>query len=68
MRRQKSNISPNTIFEQENFYYTCQTKNQIVEQNLDHYEAEAGFVLRYVSLDEAISVNAAYKSEDFLMR
>lgn len=23
MRRQKSNVSPNTIFEQENFYYMC---------------------------------------------
>ena len=65
MRRQKSNISPNTIFEQENFYYTCKTKNQIVEQNLDDYESEAGFILRYVDLDEAINVNSIYKSEDY---
>ncbi|MGN0469327.1 MAG: NUDIX hydrolase [Acutalibacteraceae bacterium] len=65
MRRQKSNISPHTIFEQENFYYTCKVKNQIVEQNLDEYEAEAGFILRFVSLDEAISVNSSYKSEDY---
>ena len=43
LRRQKSNISPHTIFEQENFYYTCQTENQIVEQNLDEYEVEAAF-------------------------
>ena len=65
MRRQKSNISPHTIFEQENFYFTCKTKNQIVEQNLDNYEAEAGFILRFVDLDEAISVNSAYESEDY---
>ena len=65
MRRQKSDVSPNAIFEQENFYYTCNTENQIVEQNLDDYEAEAEFILRFVSLDEAISVNAAYKSEDY---
>ena len=65
MRRQKSNISPNTIFEQENFYFTCKTENQIVEQNLDEYEAEAGFVLEFVDLDEAICVNSAYKSDDF---
>lgn len=65
MRRQKSNISPHTIFEQENFYYICKTKNQIVARDLDHYEAEAGFILRFVDLDEAISVNLAYKSEDY---
>ena len=65
MRRQKSNVSPNTIFEQENFYYTCKTENQIVDQDLDYYEAEAGFTLRFVSLDEAIGVNLAYKSEDY---
>ena len=64
MRRQRSNESPNTIFEQENFYYLCQTDNQIVSQELDDYEAEEGFVLRYVSLDEAIRVNLSYKSED----
>lgn len=65
MRRQKSNVSPHTIFEQENFYYTCKTKNEIADQNLDNYEAEAGFILRFVDLDEAISVNSAYKSKDY---
>lgn len=65
MRRQKNNISAHTIFEQENFYYICETENQIVEQNLDDYEEEAGFILRFVDLDEAICVNSAYKSEEF---
>lgn len=65
MRRQKSNISPHTIFEQENFYFICKVENQIVGQNLDDYEVEAGFVLRVVNLEEAISVNSAYKSEDY---
>ena len=65
MRRQRSNVSPNTIFEQENYYYTCKTKNQIVDQELDNYEAEAGFMLKFVSLDEAILVNSTYKSENF---
>lgn len=65
MRRQKSNTSPHTVFEQENFYYTCKAKEQIVGQNLDNYEAEAGFILRFVDLDEAINVNLAYKSEDY---
>lgn len=65
MHRQKSNISPNTIFQQENFYYICKVKNQIINQNLDSYEAEAGFMLRFVDLDEAISVNSKYKSKDY---
>ena len=65
MRRQKSEVSPHTIFEQENFYYTCKTENEIVEQDLDNYEADAGFTLRFVDLDEAISVNSAYESEDY---
>ena len=65
MRRQRSNVSPNTIFEQENYYYTCKTKNQFVDQELDNYEAEAGFMLKFVSLDEAILVNSTYKSENF---
>ena len=65
MRRQKSNISPHTIFEQENFYFICEVENLIVGQELDDYEIEAGFVLRVVNLDEAISVNSKYKSEDY---
>ena len=37
---------------------------QIVEQNFDSYEVEAGFILSFVDLDEAINTNLAYKSED----
>lgn len=65
LRRQKSNKSPNTIFEQENFYYFCKVSNIITEQNLDEYEAEEGFILRFVYLDEAIDTNLEYKTEDF---
>lgn len=42
-----------------------QAESQIGQQNLDEYEAEAGFVLRFVDLDEAIRVNLAYTSEDY---
>lgn len=65
LRRQKSNKTPNTIFEQENFYYFCEVKNIITEQNLDAYEAEARFVLEFVNLDEAIDTNSKYKTEDY---
>ena len=65
LRRQKSNISPNTIFEQENFYYLCKAEKKIAKQTLDEYEAEAGFVLKFVYLDEAIDTNLKYKTEDY---
>lgn len=65
LRRQKSNKSPNTIFEQVNFYFFCEVENTIAEQELDEYEAEAGFVLKFVPLDEAIDTNLKYKTEDF---
>lgn len=65
LRRQKSDQSQHTIFEQENFYYTCQVKDEAVEQNLDEYEKEAEFVLQYVELDKAIEVNGRYTSDVF---
>lgn len=65
MRRQKSNISADTVFEQENFYYVCRVKDTIAEQKLDDYEREAEFTLRYVSIDEAIAVNETYTTDDF---
>ncbi len=40
-------------------------ENAITEQNLDAYEAEAGFVLRFVYLDEAIDTNSKYATEDY---
>ncbi|MDO4460002.1 MAG: NUDIX domain-containing protein [Clostridia bacterium] len=64
-RRQKSNTSENTVFEQENFYYFCDCEDNITEQNLDAYEKEAGFTLKIVTLDEAIKVNGEYRSEVF---
>ncbi len=65
LRRQKSNTKENTIFEQENFYYFCECEDKVVSQELDDYEEEAGFILRFVDIDEAIRVNEEYKSDDF---
>jgi 8-oxo-dGTP pyrophosphatase MutT (NUDIX family) len=62
MRRQKSNVSPDTIFEQENFYYFCSIDDTVVPQHLDDYEKQAEFTLRYVSIDEAIRTNEAYQA------
>ena len=65
LRRQKSIVAPHTIFEQENFYYTCRAESRIAEQKLDDYEEKAGFVLQFVYLDEAIRVNAKYSTKDY---
>ena len=65
MRNNRSDREPNTVFEQENFYYWCDVYEQMVSQDLDDYEREAEFVLRTVDIDEAIRTNAAYESSDF---
>ncbi|MBQ8798143.1 MAG: DUF402 domain-containing protein [Lachnospiraceae bacterium] len=57
LRLQKSEHLEKTIFEQENFYYTCEVLEEIGEQNLDDYEAEEGFTLKFVKPEEAIRTN-----------
>ncbi len=54
----KSDIFENTVFEQESFYYFCDTEEAAGDQRLDDYEADAGFELRYVTIEEALAVNA----------
>ena len=64
LRRQKSTNGSNTIFEQENYYFFCDVRDEIVSQELDDYENDAEFVLRMVSIDDAIATNAVYTSND----
>jgi len=65
MRRQKSTNADDTIFEQENYYFFCDVQDVIISQDLDDYENEAGFVLRIVSIDDAIAANSAYTTDDY---
>ena len=65
LRRQKSDKSENTIFEQENYYYYCDVQDELVDQDLDDYEEDAGFVLRVVDIDTAIAANDIYTSESY---
>lgn len=65
LRRQKSDESENTIFEQENFYYICDVETANIGQELDEYEREARFVLRVLPIDEAICANDEYHSENY---
>ena len=64
LRRQKSDKSAYTIFEQENFYYICDVEAANIGQELDEYE-RAGFVLRVLPIDEAICANDEYHSESY---
>lgn len=57
LRLQKSDWLENTIFEQENFYYTCEVTEEAGEQKLDAYEAEEGFTLEFLTPEEAIRAN-----------
>ena len=64
IRRQKSNKSADTIFEQENFYYFCDVGPGISPQKLDEYEEKAGFSLEFTKIEKAIEANRAYHSDD----
>ncbi|MBO7514897.1 MAG: NUDIX domain-containing protein [Lachnospiraceae bacterium] len=64
LRRQNSDRDANTIFEQENYYYFCDVRDENIGQDLDGYEEKLGFTLRDVDIDEAIRVNDAYTSEN----
>ena len=51
------------ILMQYNYYYLCETENKIGAQSLDDGEKEAGFVLKFVSIDEAIRTNNNFQGE-----
>lgn len=65
LRLQRSGYLENTVFEQENFYYTCEVGESVGEQELDDYEAEEGFTLAFVTPEEAIRANLSCRCEAF---
>ena len=58
-RRQKSS-KEDYIFEQTNYYYLCDVTEKIGAQNLDDYELEDGFELRFVDVRTAINTNKEF--------
>lgn len=64
LRLQKSGRQEDTVFEQENFYYTCSAETAAGRQNLNAYEKESGFELQYVHAREAAAMNKACKVQD----
>ena len=63
LRKQKSEKADNTVFEQENYYYLCETEGTQGAQDLDEYEKDAGFMLVYADIDEAIKTNSLFTSD-----
>ena len=51
------------ILVQYNYYYLCETENEIGAQNLDDGEKELGLVFKFVSIDEAIRTNNNFQGE-----
>ena len=63
-RFQKSSTFAETIFDQESFYYFCQVGDGSHQQNLDDYEAEAGFKLQITTIEQAVKKNMQYASDN----
>ena len=53
-----------TIHIQQNFYYICKVENEIGDQELDDGEKALDFVLKFVSIEEAIAANSAFESDN----
>ena len=53
----RKNIYVEGIFEQNDFYYTCDVEEEILKQELSEGEKEIGYQLEFVTIDKAISVN-----------
>lgn len=59
-RLQKDYTGHADIFVQDNFYYLCKVSDEIYEQELDGYEADEGFTLKFVSPTDAIATNRGF--------
>jgi hypothetical protein len=54
---QKYHSGDADFFVQDNYYYLCKAEAIAYEQNLDAYEADEGFTLRFVTPADAITTN-----------
>ncbi len=71
-RIQKSAYENEDYFLQDNFYYVCEVKEYVVEQNLCEYETDEGYTLTWVKPETAINANndliVGSKNRDMLIR
>lgn len=56
-RLQKSDLSGVELFEQDNFYFLCDTEDETLAQDLDDYESKEEFTLKWITPEEAIQTN-----------
>ena len=56
-RIHRSDIDPTECFVQDNYYFLCDVREEMVSQELDDYEAREEYQLRMVEPREAIRVN-----------
>ena len=64
-RVQKSDRDEFTRFVQDNYYYLCEVSDQAVSQELEDYEASAGFTLEYVDPKAVIEQNRRVMANPF---
>ena len=57
LRISKIRGNENIIFEQENFYYLCEVKEEIGATDFDEHELEEQYALVFTTLEEAIQRN-----------
>lgn len=53
------------IFIQDNYYFLCSAEEDIKQQNLDEYEADEGFALKFLKPQLAIDRNRKNIADDF---
>lgn len=56
-RREKSDKFPETVFEQDNYYFLCDAEDEVKPQILDDYEDEESFTLSFIDPRIAIHDN-----------
>lgn len=64
-RIQKSDKDDTECFVQDNYYYLCEVKEEVVAQNLDNYEQEESFALEFIEPGLAIKKNRNVKNSPY---
>ncbi len=64
-RIQRSDKDHTECFVQDNYYYLCETKNDLVPQELDEYEARESYRLEYIDAATAIRKNRNVKGSPY---
>ena len=64
-RIQRSDRDPTECFVQDNYYYLCEAMDQLTSQQLDDYEAQESYSLKFVEPFVAMSTNRNVKNSQY---